>query len=130
MSAAFRRFLLAAAITGIALVLGFRTVEQMKRPGALTARSERLWYGWAYRDPALLARLESSEAVLRPGETFCLDFGSTRVPPAWLQAMTNYAYWRELPAGACPSTPVRRANFARIVVSDSGRVAIVRERER
>ena len=126
MSAAFRRFLLAAAIAGIALVVGYRAAEQVKSPGALTARSERLWYGWAYRDPALLARLESSEKLLRPGETFCLEFGSRRVPPAWLEAMTNYAYWRELPVGACPSAPGGTAGPVRIAVSESGDVAVVR----
>ncbi len=125
-SAAFRRFLLAAAIAGIALVVGFRTAEQLKSPGALTARSERLWYGWAYRDPALLARLESSENRFRPGEGFCLEFDSRRIDPTWLQAMTNYAYWRELPAGACPSAPVGTAGPVRIAVSESGDVAVVR----
>jgi len=129
-SAAFRSVLLAAAIAGIALVAGFRAAEQLKHPGALTARSERLWFGWAYRDPALLSRLEGSESLLRPGEGFCLEFDPRRVDPTWLRAMTNYAYWRELPAGTCPSTPVRRANFARVVVRDSGSVAIVREGER
>lgn len=130
MSEAFRRLFLTAAIAGIALVVGFRTAEQLERPGALTARSERLWYGWAYRDPALLARLESSENLLRPGEGFCLEFDPRRIDPTWLRAMTNYAYWRELPAGACLSTPVRRASLAKIVVADSGKVAIVRERKR
>jgi hypothetical protein len=125
-----RRILLAAAITGIALVVASRAAEQLKRPGSMTARGEKLWFGWAYRDPALLARLESAEHLLRPGEGFCLDFDSRRVPAAWLQAMTNYAFWRQLPAGACPTTAGGDAGLVRIAISETGDVAVVREAPR
>ena len=122
-----RSLFLGAAIAGIALVVGFRAAEQIRHPGALTARGEKLWFGWAYPDPALLGRLENAESLLRPGEAFCVDLNSSRVPPAWLQAMTNYAFWREVPAGPCPGAPGGAANLVRIAVSEKGDVAVVRE---
>lgn len=124
-----RRLLLGAAMAGIAVVVGIRAGEQLRRPGALTARAERLWLGWAYRDPALLARLENTESLLRPGDAFCLEFDPARVDPTWLRAMTNYAYWRELPAGPCPRAAAR-TGLVRIVVSGPGSVAVVREARR
>ena len=120
-----RRLLLGAAMAGIALVAAFRAAEQLKRPGALTARGERLWLGWAYRDPALLSRLETMETRLRPGESFCLDADPARTDPAWLQAMTNYAFWRETPTGPCPAR-VNPAGPARVAVSRDGKVEILR----
>ena len=125
MTEGVRRLLLVAAMAGIALVAGVRAAGQLKRPGALTARGERLWLGWAYRDPVLLSRLETMETRLRPGESFCLDADPARTDPAWLQAMTNYAFWRETPAGPCPAKG-SGAGTVRVTVSRDGRVEVLR----
>ena len=128
MTSRARQFLLSLAMGGIAAIVVSRAVEQAKRPGATKARGERS-LSWAYRDPLLLACLEKAEARLTPGETYCLEFDPSRVNPTWLLAMTNYTFWREIPDGPCPSGPNPR-RLARVVISRSGAVAIVREAAR
>ncbi len=125
MSEAAKRFLLVLWMTAVAVVGGERAIEQFRRPGALTARGETHWFGWAYRDPALLARLERAEKLLSPGESVCIDATRSSVDSLWLRVMMNYSLWKQPPADACaagnPEGPLTR-----IFISQEGAVTVVR----
>ena len=107
----------------VAAVAITRAAEQLRRPGALTARGETRWLGWAYRDPALLAGLERTQKFLS-GDPICVDSSANRTDPFWLRVMTNYALWREPPAGPCGTTGPRN-RVTRIIISADRRIAVV-----
>jgi hypothetical protein len=110
-----KRWLLAVAATGIGLVLVSRGREQWRNPGAMTARGETRWLGWAYRDPRLLGRLEAAEPRLPASATFCLEATRQNADSLWLRAMTNYVFFRARPDDAC--------RF-RVLVTETGEVSI------
>jgi hypothetical protein len=121
-----RRLALGVSMAIVAVVVSARAIQQFRRPGALTSRGETRWLGWAYRDPTLLENLERTERLLVPGEPICIDASLRNVDPLWLRVMTNYALWRQPPAGPCGS-PSAPSGFTRIVISKDGNTAIARK---
>jgi hypothetical protein len=86
------------ALAALGALLLVRAGELSARPPRLTAHGEKLWYGWAWRDPKLVETLKRIEPQLRPGEIVYLA-GPKGVEASWLRAMALYFWPRQTLCG-------------------------------
>ena len=88
----FGAWLLAAVVA----ILCSRAILLGRRIDVLTARSEKRFFGWAFRDPALNAVLSTMAPRLRDGEAICLQSRVARHEPWWLRVMGTYFLSRQV----------------------------------
>jgi len=76
----------------------------------LTGRGERRFFGWAYREPALQARLSRAAVGARYGEAICMRDPAGAVDPGWLRMIAIYYFPEQitLVAGRSNGPPCRR----------------------
>lgn len=134
-TAARRVSLLAgAALTLCAGVTVWRAAQLGRGGDALTARSERRFYSWAWRDPKLAAALGDAARDLRYGETVCLVDLAAPQDLSWLRVVATYelphqivivpgerAKSSDIPA--CARTVLRRGPGGSLAVERAPRAA-------
>ena len=105
------------ALLALGALLVVRAGELASRSPRLTAHGEKLWYGWAWRDPKLVGTLERIEPQLRPGEIVYLA-GPKGVEASWLRAMALYFWPRQTLSGVATGEAIARprghSTFVRI----------------
>jgi hypothetical protein len=103
------------AVLGVLLLV--RAGELWQKPVRLTAHGEKLWYGWAWRDPKLVETLKRIEPNLLPGEIVYLA-GPKEVEASWLRVMAQYFWPRQTLSGVATDEALARprghSTFVRI----------------
>src|SRR5690242_1974345 len=100
-------------------LLLIRSAQLVGSSAPLRAHGERLWYGWAWRDPKMIETLRRIEPNLRPGEIVHL-IGPDDVEPFWLSVMAHYFWPRQTLAGVGHDLPGGRRPHHLTVVRISG----------
>jgi hypothetical protein len=94
--ASSRGFFGAWLLAAVGAVVCSRAILLGRSVDVLTARSEKRFFGWAFRDPPLNAALARMAPRLRDGEAICLQSRLARHDPWWLRVMGTYAFSRQV----------------------------------
>jgi hypothetical protein len=119
-----------AVFAVVAAVILWRAVGLGSGEPALTARSEREFLAWSYRDPALHRKLEQAASRLRPDEVVWIEVASGEYDRDWILVMARYYF-----AGQQIQMPGENRAFdpmtaTRILVRPHGPIRIIRPPQR
>ena len=77
-------------LVGVAAVCAHR-MTLLSRPRFVpAAHSEKRFWNWSYRDPAVYAALARSEGLFRPGDAVCVESPSPSLDRDWLFSIAAY----------------------------------------
>jgi hypothetical protein len=115
----------------LALVLAVTAVRAVRLAGGgplLAAHGERLWFGWAYRDPDIAGRFAAAAPRLAPGETVVVTAPPGRYEARWLRVMARYYLPAQTIAGVYPAdaVPPLPAGVAVVDFAAGGGVTVTR----
>jgi hypothetical protein len=110
----------------VAAVILWRAVGLGSGEPVLTARSEREFLAWSYRDPDLHRKLERAAARLRPNEVVSIEVAPGEYDPDWLLVMARYYFSGQQIRPPMESRASDGASVTRILIRPNGPIRIIR----
>jgi hypothetical protein len=117
-------------LVAVGLVLVRRAIPLTKGERNLTARSEREFFAWSYRDPSIHRRLAEVAPWLRGEKEICIQLALEGADPQWILAMARYYFPEQhvlsvrdaSEPGTCPGTRVvLRAKAPAVIIPGANR---------
>jgi hypothetical protein len=115
-----------ALLVVVAAVILWRAASLAGGKPVLTARSEKEFFGWSYRDTGLRAKLEEAAARLRPNEAIAIEVPAGDYDAAWIEVMARYYFARQRIRHRIEPSPADPRSATRVIIRRDGPVRIVR----